>query len=63
MIMYYCTCDRMSVCGCMLMYVWYFYVLVYCSTHYGRGLMRSRRCLLNGLYFIPWTRVYRNDVL
>ena len=53
----------MSVCDCMLMYVLYVSVLVYCPTYCGGYLKRGRGCLLNGHYLIPWARVYRVDEL
>ena len=53
----------MSVCDCMLMYVLYVSVLVYCPTYFGGYLKRARGCLLNGHYLIPWARVYRVDEL
>ena len=62
-IMYCNTFDWMSLCDCMLMYVWYVSVLVYCPTYCGECLMRGRRCLLNGQHLIPWARVYTVEVL
>ena len=58
-----CTCDSMSVCGCMLMYLWYFCMFVCCPTYCSGCLMKSRGWLLNGQHLIPWIRVYRVDVL
>ena len=53
----------MSECYCMLMYVLYVSVLLYCPTYCDRCLMRDRGYLLNGQQLIPWARVYRLDVL
>ena len=39
--MYYCAFDGKSVCDCLLMYVWYVSVLVYCPTYCGGCLMRQ----------------------
>ena len=61
--MYYCIYDSMFVSDCMVMYVWYVSVLVYCPTYCRGCLMRGRGCLLNGRHLIPWARVYRIDVL
>ena len=63
MIMYYCTCDRMSLCDYVLIFVLYVSVFIYCPTYCGGCLMRGRRCLLNGQHLIPWARVYRVDLL
>ena len=62
MIMYYCTCDSIFVCDCMLMYACYVSVLLYCPTSCCGCLMRYRGFLLNGQHLIPWARVYR-DIL
>ena len=62
-IMCYCTCDWMSVCDCMSMYVWYVSMLAYFPTYCGEYLMRGRGCLLNGQHLIPWARVYRVGVI
>ena len=61
-IMNYCTCDWISVCGCMLMYEWYFYVLVYCPTYCRGCLTIGMGCLLNVQHLISWARVYTVDV-
>ena len=61
--MYYCRCDSMSVCDCMLICVLYVSVLVYYPTYCGGCLMRDRGCLLNDQHLIPWARVYRVDVI
>ena len=53
----------MSVCDCVLIFVLYVSVFVYCPTYCGECLMRGRGYLLNGQHLIPWARVYRVDVL
>ena len=61
--MYYCTCDCMSMCDYMLMYVLYVSVFVYCPIYCAGCLMKTGECLPNGQQLNTWASVYRVGVL